>query len=324
MSRKRIQKAEPRLPRITPTNKKPLKATHGSSDRPLMIGEIALPVYVLEDQTRVISQRGLQTGLGMSKSGGPAGKSRLVVFLERISNQRDLDFSELIAKMENPILFTQPLSTKGLGYGYEVTVLVDICHAIIDAHESKPLPKIYNNVVDHCKILSRAFAKVGIIALVDEATGYQYDRARDALQEALKALMLSEQLRTWAKTFPDEFYKELFRVYGFSYSQLSSKRPMIVGRLTKDLVYERLPVDVLEELEQRNPRMPSGRRKHKHFQWLSEDYGVPALKDHFVALITLLKASPTNGKAQFQRLVQRSLPKIKDKMQPKLIDMPDD
>lgn len=297
-------------------------ATHGSTDRPLRIGDIELPVYVLEGGLRVISQRGVQAGLGMSRTGGPAGKSRLALFVERIG-ARGVDVKALLEKIEHPILFTQPIAAKRIVYGYEATILVDICHAVLDAHEAAPFPPASDTLIAHCKILSRAFAKVGVIALVDEATGYQYDRAKDALQEALKALMLSEQLRKWVKTFPDEFYKELFRVYGLSYSQVSSKRPMMIGRLTKDLVYERLPVDVLDELEQRNPRLPSGRRKHKHFQHLSEDYGAPALHAHFVSLTTLLRASPTNGKAQFQRLVQRALPRAKDKLQGQLIEMPE-
>ena len=39
------------------------------------------------------------------------------------------------------------------------------------------------HVAEQCRILLHGFANVGIIALVDEATGYQDARARDALAE---------------------------------------------------------------------------------------------------------------------------------------------
>jgi hypothetical protein len=48
------------------------------------------------------------------------------------------------------------------------------------------------------------FARVGIIALVDEATGYQEVRDHEALQEILKRY-ISEELLVWVRTFPMEF-----------------------------------------------------------------------------------------------------------------------
>ena len=43
-----------------------------------------------------------------------------------------------------------------------------------------------------------ACAKVGLEALIDEATGYQYERADDALQVKLRAF-LADELRAWGK-----------------------------------------------------------------------------------------------------------------------------
>ena len=60
------------------------------------------------------------------------------------------------------------------------------------------------------EILMRGLASVGIIALVDQATGYQEERARDELHRILEANM-SKELLPWTKRFPDEFYKEMFR-----------------------------------------------------------------------------------------------------------------
>ena len=149
-------------------------------------------------------------------------------------------------------------------------------------------------VAKQCEILARAFAKVGIIALVDEVTGYQHHRARLALHEILEKFIAKELVK-WAKTFPDEFYEQLFRLRGWSYVNLGGKppfkRPILVGKLTNDIVYDRLAPGVLDELKRKNPKDEKGHRKHKLFQWLTDDIGHPKLREHLVAVITLMKAS---------------------------------
>ncbi|MEM1183074.1 MAG: P63C domain-containing protein [Acidobacteriota bacterium] len=83
----------------------------------------------------------------------------------------------------------------------------------------------------------RALARVGITALVDEATGYQHDREQQELQRILAAY-LSPHLVGWAKTFPDDFYFHLFRLRGWSFDSQSNRRPRDVGRLTSVLIYK--------------------------------------------------------------------------------------
>ncbi|MEL5367319.1 P63C domain-containing protein, partial [Serratia nevei] len=63
------------------------------------------------------------------------------------------------------------------------------------------------------EILVRSLAKVRIIALVDEATGYQELRPRDALQAFLDKV-ISKELAAWAKKFPDEFYENIYKLRG--------------------------------------------------------------------------------------------------------------
>jgi hypothetical protein len=77
----------------------------------------------------------------------------------------------------------------------------------------RKLTKSQKIVGKKADILVRALASVGILALVDEATGYQYDRARHALEEILDKF-ISKELRKWAKTFPDEFYEQMFKLRG--------------------------------------------------------------------------------------------------------------
>lgn len=133
------------------------------------------------------------------------------------------------------------------------------------------------HIVEQCKILLRGFAEVGITALVDEATGYQEVRDRLALQKILDKYITNEWAK-WTKTFPDEFYKELFRLkcVRYPYGDKGNK-PSYVGHWTNDVIYKRLAPGVLRELRENNPRRPSGSRQRKHHQHLTRDYGHPAL-----------------------------------------------
>lgn len=173
--------------------------------------------------------------------------------------------------------------------GYEVTLLVDICSAIIDANRAG----VFDNdaIVRNADIIIRSVAKVGIIALVDEATGYQYERENDELQKILKAY-ISEELLPWQKRFPDIFYKELFRLNGWDYTVNGiKKRPGIIGKWTNTFVYEELPNGVLEELKKKTPKSESGNRMNRYHQLLTTDIGEPNLERQINKVITLFQVS---------------------------------
>ena len=98
------------------------------------------------------------------------------------------------------------------------------------------------------------------------------------------------------------------------------RRPGVVAAYTKDLVYARLAPGVLEELERKNPVTPTGRRKAKHHQWLTDDVGHPALAQHLHAIIGLMRASETwEG---FRKLVDRAFPKRGDNLELELTISP--
>lgn len=142
------------------------KATHGSSDHPLRIGEIEIPCYVLEDGTRVLSQRGLQSSIGMS-SGGAAnvGEQRIATFLDGIE-KKGVNIKDLSARIRNPIRF-YPTGGGRDAYGFEATILADICDVILAARKANVLLPQQLKLAEQCEILVRGFARVGIIALID-------------------------------------------------------------------------------------------------------------------------------------------------------------
>lgn len=284
-----------------------VQALHGSADHPLRIADLEIPCYVLEDERRVLAQGGMISSLGMSwGSGGKPGPDRLAKFTAG-KGLNPYVSAELLDRTANPIKFRAPNGK--IAYGYEATVLADICDAVLEARAAGKLQTQQEHIAKRCEILVRGFARVGIIALVDEATGFQNVRARRALEKILEKF-IADELAKWAKRFPDEFYQELARLRGLHYSEIATRRPGYIGRLTNDIVYERLAPGVLDELRSKTPKDQRGRRKHKYHQWLTEDVGHPKLREHLFAVVALMRASP--NWESFYRLLQRAFPKYTD------------
>ena len=151
----------------------------------------------------------------------------------------------------------------------------------------------------------RGFSHIGIIALVDEATGYQQIREQRALATILEKF-IADELQPWTKTFPYEFYEQIFRLKGWP-GPHGVKKPSVIGHYTNDFVYDRLAPGVLQELGRLNPKTPTGYRRHKLFQWFTPDLGHPKLKEHLAAVIALMRAAPNWN--SFKRSLIRAFPK---------------
>ena len=281
-----------------------LRATHGSSDRPLVIGELSLPCYVLEDGRRVLSLGGMIRALGMSIGGGGKGEGdRLGRFLGSNSISPYVS-NELSSRIKTPIRFHAPTGGS-VATGYEATILPEICDAILASRKSGTLRPQQSHIAEQAEILVRGLARVGIIALVDEATGYQEVRDRKALEEILNKY-ISEELRKWTPTFPTDYFMQIFRLRNWTAPSFPTARPGIMAHYTNDIVYSRLAPGVLKELQQRNPIDEHGRRKHKHFQHLTETHGHPKLKEHLGDVVVLMKAA--SSWQEFRKLLDRVKP----------------
>jgi|SRR5262252_2940119 len=275
----------------------PLLAKYGAADRPLKIGAIEIPCYVLEDGTRVLAQRGLQIGIGLSGGGSSSGEQRVPSLLAGLG-KKGIDIRGLIARIQNPIRFIPPHGGNP-AYGYEASILPDLCAVIIEAAHQNKLQPQQQKMAQQCSTLQHGFATVGINALVDEATGYQDYRARDALAQILERFVAKE-LRPWVKTFPNEYYQQIFRLNGWPYSD-NCGRPGVLGHWTNNIVYKRLAPGVLGELKRLTPRTDSGRLKDKLFQRLTDDVGHPKLREHLAGVLMLMKYSE-NWKQFIERL----------------------
>jgi hypothetical protein len=147
---------------------------------------------------------------------------------------------------------------------YFVTVSTEICELILDANQIKRFRNNQQHLVDTANLLIRGFARVGIIALVDEATGYQDDRAKDELSKILEAY-IEETLRPYVSKFPNEFFKELYRLHGWDYKPGNTRRPRYLGNFINKYIYDPLPPGVLPRLRELNPYTEKGYRKKKAF-----------------------------------------------------------
>ena len=310
--------------------KGPILAAHEGI---ITIGKAEIPCAVLEDGTRVLNQAGFLRAIGRARS-PKAGTGVLstvdgIPFFLQAEALKSFITDELL-ESTRPIFYRPKKAATGTdpqpdidgftryprtaSVGYNAELLPQVCEVYLNFRdkslkEHKKIPSRYEHIFDACDILMRGLAHTGIIALVDEATGFQAFRDRRVLQEILDRF-LRQELAAWAKRFPDEFYKEMFRLKGWQWKGMRINRPQVVGLYTNDLVYERLAPGILDELRKLNPKDKKGRRKARFQQWLTEDVGHPALAQHMYALIGFMRAC--SDWKQFYGMVGRAFPKKGD------------
>ena len=256
----------------------------------IKIGNTKIPCAVLEDGTRLLTQQGFLRAMGRSRSAkGGTGSSvdGMIPFLS--ANNLKPFISEELLESTTPVRFRTEKGAKA--FGYKANLLPKVCEVYLQARDAGVLTANQKKIAVAADIIIRGLAHIGITALIDEATGYQEVRDRKALEKILEK-WIAKELLPWTKRFPDDFYKEMFRLKGWPYDPASVKRPQVIGHITNDIVYERLETGVLKELQKQNPPIEPGRRKHKHHQWLTEDVGDPKLREHLAGVIALMKAAP--------------------------------
>jgi hypothetical protein len=276
---------------------KPLRATHkGNFEKEFGID---VDCYVLDDEqkTAVISQRGMGAALGLGHSG-----SRLPRF---IGGDKVAPYvgPELSQKLENPLVFlwspagpnAPPPSTVN---GYDVTILVDVCKAIIKAHGDGKLLKRQEHIAKQAQVIVNASAKAGIKGLVYALAGY--DATKDEVIRAFR-FYVREEAREYEKEFPDQLYNEWYRIYQLPRPERN--KPWKFQHLTVEQVYVPLARSNGKILElTRAQRDRSANRRKKLHQFLSE-IGVKALRTHLGQLLGIAQISV--NKTEYERHVKK-------------------
>lgn len=236
----------------------------------LSIGDVEFECHVLSDGRRVLTQREVVRVISGGRKSGNLGR-----YLERLPNA-DVDLvADRIVQFKVPGL---PQTASG----YEAELLVEICEMYLEARDNGLLKGGQHRLAKMAEAVIRACAKVGIIALIDEATGYQKVRQKQALQLKLQAF-IADEMQEWAKMFPDDFWYELARLEGVHYSP--RHRPLRWGKYVMAFVYDALDADVGKELRQRNPN-PHFRQNHH--QWL-KTHGREKLNNQIQQVVAVMK-----------------------------------
>lgn len=258
------------------TNSAPLHPPEARWPGQLVVAEDELPVYVLDDGRRVITRTGALNFLTGGKGGGNLESYLRIRVLQPF----------LPTGLEDQFVdITIPQVVNKNVQAMSASAFIDICRAYARAKDTGALTtKSQVAIGIRASVLLAAFAKTGIEAAIDEATGYQYERASDALQTKLK-LFLEEEMRPWEKTFPDELWVQFGRLT--RWRGPIHQRPKYWGKLIMELVYEYLDPDVAEWLKGSAPEPRAGRNYH---QWLSGQYGLRKLTEHIWMLIGLASA----------------------------------
>lgn len=271
------------------------------------IGGLTLDCYVLGDGRRVFHKRGMAKALGLKSDGGNA-------FMKTMQGKGlgSALSEKLREKINNPINF-KPL-VQDLAHGYEADILVEVARAIIAADGiGTGLKTAQKRLVAQAQILSHAFAKIGVVALIDEATGYQQIRDPQALR-LLVQQYVAEEMREWEKQFPDSYYDDLNRLYGSKKltqthsGSVIQNRPQHFAKFTRTYVYHPLENGaVLEELDRINPKIDAkGNRRSRFHQHLKLGYGIEKLKRQVQEVQTLMGVSDTVP--QFKKLFGKRFP----------------
>ena len=271
----------------------------------LPIGNTKVEVYVLKDRRRLVSKRAMARALGLKSDGGNAFMKTLS---GKIIGSRIPD--ELRQKIENPIVF-KPLSGDP-AHGFEATVLIELCDFLMEIRDDLLESQAF--LAQQAEAIIRAAAKIGIIALIDEATGFIDDKRREEYRELWQGF-IREEAAKWEKAeFPDDLFNLIYKLYGLKrFNPSSTKHPKFFGKFLRKYIWTPLANSkgaILEELEVKNPVVyANGGRKYKLFQFLNEEVGLPALRKHIWKTVGI--GDSVRTKEQFDRSFYNAFPEAK-------------
>ena len=235
----------------------------------LPIGDIELECAVLDDNSRILTATSLFTAFGRSRKGMNDRLEIAGTKLPPFVAAKNLEPFITTGLLDRtiPIKYLDGTQEKT---GYLATILPSICDVYLAARRNNALVTSQQKIATQAEILLSALASVGIDALIDEATGFQYDRKTDALR-ILLARYLAEGMQKWVLTFPDSFFVELDRLYS-NEKTTSRARPLYYGRFINKYIYE--PIEngfIKKELDKKNIIPDTKKRRSRFHQWLSDD-----------------------------------------------------
>lgn len=252
----------------------------------LIIGDAKIPVYVLDDRRRVISRTGATSLLTGGKGGG-----NLESYVQVTSLAKYMPPSLALRMIDFVLPEVKNKSVKGM----EADTFLEICRGYVQAWEGYALEgEVQIAIAMRAAMFLAACSRVGLVALIDEATGYQYRRAEEELQLKLR-LFLLEEMRKWERTFPNDLWEQFGRLTNWKGSV--NQRPKYWGRLVMELIYEYLDPDVAQWLRENAPAPKKGQNYH---QWLTSQYGLKKLIEHIWKVVGIASTCENMAELQYR------------------------
>ncbi len=267
---------------------------------PLKIGDIEIDCYILMDGTPVLNKGKMMKALGRQWKG--SSRSERPNFIGAMNLQKFV--RPELEKFLDGIDF---YDGKRLISGYDAKILPHICKLYREANRAGVLTASQLPTAEKCEILSDAFSIVGITALIYEQLGFEKLKHPEAFRILIESY-LSDEIRKWAKEFPDEFFWQLDRIYG-NQKTTSNNRPMYYAKFIRKYIYEPLEKgEVLKQLDKHNPKNNKGHRSVRHHQLTSENIGLPAVRSQIWQVIATLKISSDKRRYEtnFARMMGQS------------------
>tara|TARA_R110000868_G_scaffold227023_2_gene479961 strand:+ start:222 stop:1268 length:1047 start_codon:yes stop_codon:yes gene_type:complete len=281
--------------------------------------KIPCAIVAVEGQSepmRILTENGITNALLGSRSGASKRLKKLSE-IDGAPLPLFLAPSQLNPFIDNdlrngPLRLVEYVDGDRIMTGYSAEILPAACEIWLRAREAGALQTQQLEKAQKAELLTRALARIGIISLVDEATGYEKFRAKNSLAKILEAYVAKE-LQPYVSRFPPEFYQEIFRLRGLSFPTGTVRRPQYFGHITNDLIYRRLAPGVWRELKAKVEKDEKGRAKHKLFQHLTPTFGDPRLEKLITRVTTIMEFSSNWG--DFKQKLDAKVPAFNETMQ---------
>jgi len=237
------------------------------------IGDFGFEGVVLENGKAGYTQTGLVQLIGLHRNNQ---SHRFRRFLAETAPNALM----LMDNSDSPIVI---MPSGGRAHFLPAGILSEIVEAVIRAAIEGTLHHKQKHLVQPCLAINHALNHTAEVALIHEATGYQYVREPDALQDFISKV-LRQSCATWERRFHPDYYSALYSLFGWKYHGQKNK-PQIIGLITARWVYEPVfPSQIMAELRARHG-------SDKLHQWLTEEDGLPLLERQINGVTMIARTS---------------------------------
>ena len=254
---------------------------------PVEFGPIIINCAVMPDGECLITKTGFMKALGKS---APSAKNKYLIgnlppFLARECLKPYITNDLIQSASEREILL--PQGHRALAFTADL--FLKVCEIYMKAsHENPKLPKTIKETANFCTAIIASLAGVGLTALIWQKTGFHKISDKDSLEKLLSKYLTEKEME-WVRQFPQDFYDQIYRLKNWPNPTVINHRYPIVGKITRDIVFSRLAPKLLDKLDELNPKLGNGKRKHCHHQHLTQDIGKLELKNHLYAIRGLMR-----------------------------------